>query len=35
MKRITKDVYGDNRGIITDGVPEMLDFMEEVLQASI
>lgn len=28
---ITMDVYGDNEGIIADGVPEMLDFMEEVL----
>lgn len=28
---ITMDVYGDNKGIIADGVPEMLDFMEEVL----
>lgn len=28
---ITMDVYGDNKGIIADGVPEMSDFMEEVL----
>ena len=28
---ITIDVYGDNRGIIADGVPEISDFMDEVL----
>lgn len=28
---ITMDVYGDNNGIIADGVPEMQSFMEEVL----
>lgn len=28
---ITMDVYGDNKGIIADGVPEIVDFMEEVL----
>jgi integrase len=28
---ITMDVYGDNRGIIADGVPEMEEYMEEVL----
>lgn len=28
---ITIDVYGDNRGIIRDGVPEIADFIEEVL----
>ena len=25
------DVYGDNRGIIADGVPEVEEYMEEVL----
>ena len=28
---ITIDVYGDNKGIIADGVPEISDFMDEVL----
>lgn len=28
---ITMDVYGDNKGIIADGVPEISDFMDEVL----
>jgi integrase len=28
---ITMDVYGDNRGIIADGVPEIEEYMEEVL----
>ena len=31
IRGITIDVYGDNRGIITDGVPEISDFMDEVL----
>lgn len=28
---ITMDVYADNRGIIADGVPEIEDYMKEVL----
>jgi len=28
---ITIDVYGDKKGIIADGVPEISDFMDEVL----
>ncbi|WP_242861204.1 tyrosine-type recombinase/integrase [Acetivibrio ethanolgignens] len=28
---ITIDVYGDNQGIIADCVPEISDFMEEVM----
>jgi integrase len=28
---ITMDVYGDNKGIIADGVPEIEEYMEEVL----
>lgn len=28
---ITMDVYGDNRGIIADGVPEIELYMKEVL----
>lgn len=28
---ITMDVYGDNKGIIVDGVPEIEQFMQEVL----
>ena len=28
---ITIDVYGDNQGIIADCVPEIADFMEEVM----
>jgi len=28
---ITMDVYADNRGIIADGVPEMEEYMREVL----
>jgi predicted component of type VI protein secretion system len=28
---ITMDVYGDNRGIIVDGVPEIESYMDEVL----
>ena len=28
---ITMDVYADNRGIITDGVPEIEEYMKEVL----
>jgi integrase len=28
---VTMDVYGDNRGIIADGVPEIEEYMEEVL----
>lgn len=28
---ITMDVYGDNKGIIADGIPEMEEFMQEIL----
>lgn len=28
---ITMDVYADNRGIIADGVPEIEEYMKEVL----
>ena len=28
---ITMDVYGDNKSIIVDGVPEIEEFMQEVL----
>ena len=28
---ITMDVYADNKGIIADGVPEMEEYMREVL----
>jgi hypothetical protein len=28
---ITMDVYGDNQGIIADGVPEIEEYMETVL----
>lgn len=28
---ITMDVYGDNQGIIADCVPEIADFMDDVL----
>jgi len=28
---ITMDVYGDNKGIIEDCVPEIADFMDEVM----
>ena len=28
---ITMDVYGDNKNIIRDGVPEIEDFIEDVL----
>lgn len=28
---ITMDVYGDNRGIIADAIPEIEAYMEEVL----
>lgn len=28
---ITMDVYGDNRGIIEDCIPEIIDFMDEVM----
>ena len=28
---ITMDVYGDNKGIIEDCIPEIIDFIDEVM----
>ncbi len=28
---ITMDVYGDNKGIIEDCIPEIIDFMDDVM----
>ena len=31
VETVTVDVYGDNQGIIAEGVPEITEYMEEVL----